>query len=200
MLRNPVYQAGPPLDHEVLTKWCPDPAVPTVPPPLADCVVTVPVPGGVGGIVRQGPADSTEQAQAARSDADAHAVAENRYISALEPEVRDFNSESEGAQEIVSLLQQLEELESAAARSVAVEMESAAQDESTLIDHLGRKRILDLCDQVRQQCQKISAPEKRAQLEKELQDAVMGKSRWLHHQPPCAHHFCSLSFECAAER
>ena len=96
MLRNPVYQAGPPLDQEVLTKWCPDPAVPTVPPPLADCVVTVPVPGGVGGIVRQGPADSTEQAQAARSDADAHAVAENRYISALEPEVRDFNSESEG--------------------------------------------------------------------------------------------------------
>ena len=95
-----------------------------------------------------------------------------------EPEVHDFNAEGEGAQEVVTLLQQLEELENAAARSVAVEMESAAQDESTLIDHLGRKRILALCDEIRTQSQRLSSQEKRAQLEKELQDAVMGASRW----------------------
>ena len=180
---NPVYRNGPQQDQEVLTRWCPDPNVPAVPPPLSDCVVTVPVQGGVGGIVRKGPAESTEQAEAARNDIDAHSSAENRYISALEPEVHDFNAEGEGAQEVVTLLQQLEELENAAARSVAVEMESAAQDESTLIDHLGRKRILALCDEIRTQCQRVSSQEKRAQLEKELQDAVMGASRWLHMVP-----------------
>ena len=94
--------------------------------------------------------------------------------------MHDFNAEGGGAQEVVTLLQQLEELENAAARSVAVEMESAAQDECTLIDHQGRKRILALCDEVRTQCQRVSSQEKRAQLEKELQDAVMGASRWLH--------------------
>ena len=139
--------------------------------------------GGVGSIVRQGPAESTEQAEAARNDADAYSSAENRYISALETEVRDFNTESEGTQEVVALLEQLKELENAAARSVAVEMESAAQDESTLIDHIGRKRILALCDEIRQQSQRVSSEEKRAQIEKELQDAVMGTSRWLHLKP-----------------
>ena len=139
--------------------------------------------GGVGSIVRQGPAESTEQAEAARNDADAYSSAENRYISALETEVRDFNTESEGTQEVVALLEQLKELENAAARSVAVEMESAAQDESTLIDHIGRKRILAMCDEIRQQSQRVSSEEKRAQIEKELQDAVMGTSRWLHLKP-----------------
>ena len=180
---NPVYQAGPQLDQDVLTRWCPDPAVPVVPPPIAESVVTVPVQGGVGCIVRQGPAESTEQAEAARNDADAYSSAENRYISALETEVRDFNTESEGTQEVVALLEQLKELENAAARSVAVEMESAAQDETTLIDHIGRKRILALCDEIRQQSQRVSSEEKRAQIEKELQDAVMGTSRWLHLKP-----------------
>jgi hypothetical protein len=42
---NPVYQAGPQLDQDVLTRWCPDPAVPVVPPPVAESVVTVPVQG-----------------------------------------------------------------------------------------------------------------------------------------------------------
>ena len=84
---------------------------------------------------------------------------------------------------MVALLEQLKELENAAARSVAVEMESAAQDETTLIDHIGRKRILALCDEIRQQSQRVSSEEKRAQIEKELQDAVMGTSRWLHRNP-----------------
>ena len=180
---NPVYQAGPQLDQEVLTRWCPDPAVSVVPPPVLERVVTVHMQGGVGSIVQQGPAESTEQAEAARNDADAYSSAENRYISALEPEVHDFNTESEGTQEVVALLEQLRELENAAARSVATEMESAAQEESTLIDHLGRKRILALCDEIRQQSQRLSSDEKRAQIEKELQDAVMGTSRWLHQQP-----------------
>jgi hypothetical protein len=124
---NPVHQAGPQLDQETLTRWCPDPKIPVVPPPVSECVVTVPVQGGVGSIVRQGPAESTEQAEAARNDADAYSSAENRYISALEPEVHDFNHESEGTQEVVVLLEQLKDLENAAARSVAVEMESATQ-------------------------------------------------------------------------
>ena len=179
-----VDRVGPQLNQEVLTRWCPDPTLSVVPPPVLESVVTVPVQGGVGSIVRQGPAESTEQAEAARNDADAHSSAENRYISAQEPEVHDFNTESEGSQEVVALLEQLKELENAAARSVATEMESAAQEEgNTLIDHLGRKRILALCDEIRQQCQRLSSDEKRAQIEKELQDAVMGSSRWLHQQP-----------------
>ena len=49
---------------------------------------------------------------------------------------------------VLSLLQKLEDLEAAGARSVAVEMASLMEGDAVLQDHLGRKRILDLCDEI----------------------------------------------------
>ena len=91
----------------------------------------------------------------------------------------DFNeSRTDACSRIVLLLHKLEELEAAGARSVAVEMESVVDGQETLIDHVGRKRILELCQEIHESCRKVSAQEMRVKLEEELRDAVMGKSRW----------------------
>ena len=39
-------------------------------------------------------------------------------------------------------------LEAAGARSVAVEMETFVDEKQTLVDHVGRQRILDLCKEI----------------------------------------------------
>jgi len=97
----------------------------------------------------------------------------------MEPEVSDFNeSRSDVCSRIVTLLQKLEELEAAGARSVAVEMETFVDEQQTLVDHVGRQRMLDLCTEIHESCQKLSAGDLRKKLEEELRDAVMGKSRW----------------------
>lgn len=44
-------------------------------------------------------------------------------------------------------------------------------DHGTLLDHLGRRSILD-------SCQKLSGGRLRAKLETELRDAMMGRSHW----------------------
>lgn len=75
-------------------------------------------------------------------------------------------------------MQKLEEWEDAGARSVAVELESLVDGEQTLVDHVGRGRILRLCREIQETCQKVSAADMRKKLERELSDAVLGKSRW----------------------
>jgi hypothetical protein len=97
----------------------------------------------------------------------------------MEPEVSDFNeSRSDVCSRIVTLLQKLEELEAAGARSIAVEMETFVDEQQTLVDHVGRQRMLDLCKGIHESCQKLSAGDLRRKLEEELRDAVMAKSRW----------------------
>ena len=103
----------------------------------------------------------------------------------MEPQVQDFNSRGrEVSMMLVGMLQKLEELEHAGARSVALEMESMVEEQRTLVDHLGRKNILELCRQIHESCRQLSAAEQQRRLEQELRDAVMGKSRWLNAPEP----------------
>ena len=168
---NPVYAEGvSEINRAVLTEWLQEQEC-AVPPPVLDCVVTVPVgTAGPGKMRQDGPADATEQ----RTSPD-----EEPVVFAMEPTVSDFNDRrNDMCNKIVMLLQKLEELEAAGARSVAVEMESLVDEEETLIDHLGRQRILALCQEIQESCRKLSSQELRRKLEGELRDAVMGKSRW----------------------
>lgn len=148
-----------------------------VPPPVLDCVVAVPVGEDGPGVVRQsGPAEATEVAQQARDSSESETC-----VLAMEPQVQDFNAHGrEISMLVVSMLQKLEELQEAGARSVALEMETMVDEQRTLVDELGRQTILDLCRQIHDSCRQLSAAEKQSRLERELRDAVMGKSKWLH--------------------
>ena len=66
---------------------------------------------------------------------------------------------------VAIMLQKLEELEAAGARSVAVEMASLMEDDAVLLDHLGRKRIQKLCDEIQETCRKLSTQDMRRKLE-----------------------------------
>ena len=98
----------------------------------------------------------------------------------MESEVRDFNSkEFDGANFIVLLLQKLEELEAAGARSVALEMEAFMEAEgSQWMDLAGRKRIAELCAEIRESCEKLSHEGMRRKVERELGDVVQNQSKW----------------------
>ena len=168
---NMVYKEGlTEINRELLTEWLNNEDS-AVPPPVLDCVVTVPVGNeGPGDMRQQGPAGATEQRTTPEDEP---------VVFAMESTVTDFNeSRTDACSRIVLLLHKLEELEAAGARSVAVEMESVVDGQETLIDHVGRKRILELCQEIHESCRKVSAQEMRVKLEEELRDAVMGKSRW----------------------
>ena len=169
---NCVYAAGvAEINRELLTEWLQD-AEEAVPPVVLDCVVTVPVGEDGPGVMRQeGPADAT---------ADHVQVQQDEAVFAMESQVKDFNEEkTDVSTKIVSLLEKIDALEAAGARSVSVELATLMGDDTTLVDHLGRQRILQLCDEVQETCRKLSAADARRKLELELRDAVMGKSRWL---------------------
>ena len=80
--------------------------------------------------------------------------------------------------EIVALLNQLEDLDATAQRSVASEVESAIEGGACLADDVGRTRILNMCREVREKCQRLDASEIRNKLEKEMQQAVLGSATW----------------------
>ena len=169
---NPVYQAGvEEINRKLLTEWM-EGVEERVPSVVLDCVVSVPVGVEGPGVMRQeGPADAIED----------H-VKDNREetVFAMEPEVRDYNEEeTEVGSKVAMLLEKIEELEAAGARSVAVEVASQMSEDVTLVDHVGRKRILDLVDEIQATCRKVSAVDARKKLEKELSHAVMGKSSWM---------------------
>ena len=88
--------------------------------------------------------------QAERMDEEVEAARQARYISAFEEQVRDLNGqEDDGSLEVVALINQLQELEKAAEKSVAAEMETFLEgDQCPLKDDVGRKRILDLCNDI----------------------------------------------------
>ena len=129
-----------------------------------------------------GPADATAMGEAERMDVDMAAARDARYVAAFEPEVHDLNGEGRGSMEVSSLMQQLEELDRAAQRSVAAEVESALEsrlgDTACLIDEAGRARILDICDKVRTSCERISLAEKKFKLQMELQKTATGQQIW----------------------
>ena len=168
---NAVYAAGvAEINRELLTEWLQD-SEEAVPPVVLDCVVTVPVGEDGPGIMRQeGPAQAT---------ADHCLVQQDETVFALESQVKDFNEDkTDVSSKIVSLLEKIDELEAAGARSVSVELATLMGEDTTLVDHLGRQRILQLCDEVQETCRKLSAADARRKLELELRDAVMGTSRW----------------------
>eukprot|EP00438_Fugacium_kawagutii_P019113 Skav204376 [mRNA] locus=scaffold4897:57638:58729:- [translate_table: standard] len=169
---NPVYKCGVrSVNETLLTEWCAggDGQVPSV---VLDCVVSVPVGVEGPGVMRQeGPAQAT---------AGNIAVEQEESVLALEPHVRDYNEDcTDVTSKIVALLEKLEELEAAGSRSVAIEMASVIEGDVSLVDHIGRDRILKLCEEVKVTCEKLSVDAARRKLELELRDAVMGKSRWL---------------------
>ena len=92
--------------------------------------------GAVGGITWRSrcrrPGDATALGEADRMDADVGAARDARYIAAFEPEIQDLNGGTRGSMEVASLMHQLEELDQAAQRSVAAEVESEL--ESRLAD------------------------------------------------------------------
>ncbi|CAK0796442.1 unnamed protein product, partial [Prorocentrum cordatum] len=145
-------------DRDLVAKWVPDPAVAAVPPVIADAVVAVPLEESPGQVVAEGPGDATAAGEEDRMDADIAAAREARYIAAFEPETQDLNTKHSGAMEVTALMQQLEELDHAAQRSVALEIESAAEarlgDGACLVDHAGRERILELCEKIHKKCAK----------------------------------------------
>ena len=158
------------IDADQLTLWLGDEAE-AVPRAVLDCVVTVPVgDSGPGSMRQEGPAQATVGNISCSQD---------ETVFAVEPEAKDFNeSQTDVASRVATMLQKLEELDNAGARSVAVEMASLVESDAVLQDHLGRKRILQLCDEIQECCQKLSASEARTKLEGELRDAVMGRSWW----------------------
>ncbi|CAJ1374089.1 unnamed protein product [Effrenium voratum] len=157
---NPVYRSGvAEINRQLLAEWFGN----------EDCWSVC---------VRQ--SVSTEAAQSVRQDGDVSRDLSETCVLAMEPQVEDFNSHGrETSMMLVGMLQKLEELEQAGARSVALEMESMVEEQRTLVDRLGRQKILDLCREIHQSCRQLSAAEQRDRLERELRDAVMGKSRWL---------------------
>ena len=113
-------------------------------------------------------------------DADIAAAREARYIAALEAEPWELHSGIRGAMEVTALMQQLEELDQAAQRSVAAEIESAVEsrlgEAAVLVDDAGRERILEICKKVRKSCARIG--ERTFKLQRELQKTAMGEQDW----------------------
>ena len=169
---NPVYATGvEEINRELLTEWMAG-AEELVPPVVLDCVVSVPVGEEGPGIMRQeGPAQATDGYIKGNQE---------ETVFAMEPEAKDYNEEqTEVGTKVAMLLEKLDGLEAAGARSVSVEVATRMGEDTTLVDHVGRKRILDLVDDIQDTCRKLSTSEARAKLEKELSYAVMGKSSWL---------------------
>ena len=84
--------------------------------------------------------------------------------------------------EVAALMQQLEELDQAAQRSVAAEVESALEsrlgEAACLVDEAGRARILEVCQKVRQSCARLDEAERKGKLQLELQKSATGQQDW----------------------
>ena len=75
-------------------------------------------------------------------------------------------------------MRQLEELDAAAQRSVAAEVESAVEGGCCLIDEAGRERILGLCKEIRDGAAKLTRTEQLSKLQAELQRTATGEQAW----------------------
>ena len=68
-------------------------------------------------------------------------------------------------------MRQLEELDQAAQRSVAAEVESAIEGGACLLDEAGRERVLALCKQVRNAARRLTRDEHLQKLQQSFQKA-----------------------------
>ena len=119
-------------DEHLISSWVQEPALESVPQPILDAVVAVAM-DSPGKIVADGPGDATASGEQDCLDADVEAAKQARYISAFEPQVADLNEKSSATAEVVALIQQLENLDRTAQRSVAAEVESAIEGGACLI-------------------------------------------------------------------
>ena len=165
-------------DETLLASWLPSDARSAVPPIILDRVVGVPLEEDAGTTVASGPADATVAGQQDQMDADVEAAKQARYISAFEPTVTDLNTNEEVPAEVTALLQQLENLDNAAQRSVAAEVESAVEGGASLIHDVGRARILEICRDVRERCKRLDRPGLETQLQKDMASAARGTTWW----------------------
>ena len=140
-------------NRELLARWVPDPEEAVVPQLILDAVVAVPLETDPGEVVAEGPADATAMGEAERMDADVAAARDARYIAAFDPDAGDLSNKHTGSMQVAALMQQLEELDQVAQRSVAGEVESALESQlgegACLVDEAGRQRILEICEKVR---------------------------------------------------
>ena len=112
---------------QLLSSWVLDPVVDTLSPPISDAVVAVQTAEDPGRVVASGPADAIVDGRQVRLDADVDAAKQARYISAFEPQVAALNKQNSATKEMVALLNQLEDLDATAQRSVASEVGSAIE-------------------------------------------------------------------------
>ena len=115
---------------------------------VLDTVLAVPVDDS-DPLVASGPGDATAAGELERADADVEAAKQSRFISAFHPDDIPGASESTASLEVAALMQQLEDLDAAAQRSVAAEVESAVEGGACLTDEAGRARVLELCKAIR---------------------------------------------------
>lgn len=176
--RDNIVYHGPTYDEQLKSSCVPDPAVGTVLQSILDAVVAIQAAEDPKRMVSSRPADATVDGERYRLDADVAATKQARYISAFEPQVADLNERNSATSEVAALLNQLEDLDATAQRSVASEVESAIDGGACLTDDIGRTRILNICRESREKCQRPDASEMRNKLEKEMQAAVLGVAKW----------------------
>ena len=169
-------------NRELVARWVPDPEEAVVPQLILDAVVAVPLETDPGEVVAEGPADATAMGEAERMDADVAAARDARYIAAFDPDAGDLSNKHTGSMQVAALMQQLEELDQVAQRSVAGEVESALESQlgegACLVDEAGRQRILEICEKVRKSCARLGDAEKKCKLQLELQKTATGIQDW----------------------
>ncbi|CAE7805362.1 unnamed protein product, partial [Symbiodinium sp. CCMP2592] len=155
---NPVYKEGvQEINRGLLTQWLGESLVPLV----------------------WWPADATVLQQEAREDQELQRAVEEQGVLAMEPEVEDFNGgKNNVARLVTTLLTKLEELQHAGNRAIALEMEGWVDWQETGLDHLGRARILKLCEEIHANCKTLSRSDMQRHLERELSHASQGRARW----------------------
>ena len=181
---NVVYNVEAEYKRELIAEWSPDLNTPRVPDIILDAVVAVSLEEDPGQVVASGPADATVEGEIDRMDADVEAAKSARYIAAFDPFPSDLNNTHTGSMEVTALMQQLEDLDQTAQRSVAAEVESALENRigegACLVDESGRRRILDICGKIRTSCARLDDAEKKCKLQLELQKTATGNQDWQH--------------------
>ena len=166
METNVVYSQTD-YDAALVADWAPHPEVQTVPEVIVYCGFVVPRLEDAGTVRAHGPGDAIVGGEAEWLDVELEAVRQARYISAWKEQVRDLSGqEDDGSLEVVALINQLEELEKAAEKSVAAELKTLMEGGlCPLQDEVGRERILDMCRESRRSCQRLYTSSTLAKLQ-----------------------------------
>ena len=171
---------------DVVARWCPDKAVPVVPPLIVDRVIAVEPDAAdddnrrdpAGRVLFSGPGDATAAGEAERADADVEAAKQAQFISAFSPDDIPGMSQSAACMEVAALENQLNEVENATKRSIAAEAESLIEGGAGLVDEAGQARILEICQKVRKSAEKLALPDRLYKIQDELRKASMGLKNW----------------------